>query len=75
MSSAPFIALGIVINASSILILYLLVYSLFYRYRIIANDIDSVDEYMYSNEIVLKNLVRRVNANDRYLKRRINNLD
>lgn len=63
--------LGIVINASSILILYLLVYTLFSKYRSFDMKIKLFNEYMYTNDNRLKNLVDDINYNDNVLKNSI----
>lgn len=59
---------GVVINASSILILYLLVYVLFYKYRSFEKNIVLFNEYINMNDNRLRNLVRDINHNDQVLK-------
>jgi trehalose-6-phosphate synthase len=61
-------SLGVVINASSILILYLLVYTLFYKYKTFENNVHSFDDYTQMNDSRLKNLVDDINHNDQILK-------
>lgn len=59
---------GVVINASSILILYLLVYTLFFKYKSFEQNIVLFNEYIEMNDSRLRNLVNDVNHNDKVLK-------
>ena len=59
---------GVIINASSILILYLLVYVLFYKYKSFEQNIDIFNEYINMNDNRLRNLVDDINHNDQVLK-------
>lgn len=60
--------LGVLINASSILVLYLLVYTLFYKCKSFEKHRVHFEEYKQSNDSRLKNLVYDVNHNDQLLK-------
>ena len=68
-----FETLGVVINASSILILYLLVYTLFYKYNDFESKVGVFNDYVHANDLRLKNLVEDINHNDQVLKRIVSN--
>ena len=61
-------SIGVVINASSILILYFLVYVLFYKYRSFEHNINVFNEYININDNRLRNMVKDINHNDQVLK-------
>ena len=62
-----FETLGVVINASSILILYLLVYTLFFKYNEFELKVGVFNDYIQMNDSRLKNLVNDINHNDHVL--------
>ena len=61
-------SLGVVINASSILILYLLVYTIFHKSKQFENNIHAFKDHIKTNDIKLRNLVNDINHNDQVLK-------
>lgn len=63
-----FETLGVVINASSILILYLLVYTLFFKYNEFELKVGVFNDYIQMNDSRLKNLVNDINHNDQVLR-------
>lgn len=63
-----FEALGVVINASCILILYLLMYTLFYKYNAFELKIGAFNDYVEINDARMKNLVDDINSNNEVIK-------
>jgi len=63
-----FETLGVVINASSILILYLLVYTLFYKYNAFELNVGALNDYVEINDARMKNLVQDINDNNQVIK-------
>lgn len=63
-----FETLGVVINASSILILYLLVYTLFYKYNAFELKVGAFNDYIEINDARMKNLVQDINDNNQVIK-------
>lgn len=63
-----FETLGVVINASSILILYLLVYTLFYKYNAFDLRVGVFNDYIEINDARMSNLVKDINHNNQVIK-------
>lgn len=57
------------VNSISILILYLLVFSLFYHVDLVKHKYSHFNKYKEVNEQQIKNLVYDVNYNDQFIKK------
>jgi hypothetical protein len=63
------------VNFISILILYLIVLHVYGKYIEMEESVESVAIYQQNNERQLKNLVKDINYNDRYLTNYIKSRD
>lgn len=64
----------ILINALSILILYLLMFSLFYQLDSVKSRQSTIESKKEISERQLKNLISSINYNDQYLKQYIDHV-
>jgi predicted PurR-regulated permease PerM len=64
----------ILLNAISILILYILVFTLFYQMSDLTTRYENITDTQDVNTTQLKNLVSDINYNDKYLKKYVDHV-